>query len=95
MMPKKETFAMNATKAQQVELLNNIIGNQNLYVSYLPKRLDEVTVRRVFARFGKISSIKFISKPIFTTNIAYVAFFNSVHASRAKSFVCKEQEFKP
>ena len=65
---------------------------QNLYVSNLPKTLDELTVRRVFARFGKISSIKLVSFSHFATNVAYVGYFLHIHAARALKFAIMEPE---
>lgn len=65
---------------------------QNLYVANLPKSLDEVTVRRVFARYGKISSYKLISKAQFSTNIAYVGYFSHTNASRAFKHATREPE---
>ena len=59
-------------------------GPNNLYLSGLSKQHDdEFLLRRTFATFGKISSFKLISKPEFTTNIAYLAYVNPAHAKFA------------
>ena len=58
-------------------------GPNNLYVQGLPKELSETEVRRIFAKFGRITSIKLLNKLEFTTNIAYVAFSNPEHAATA------------
>lgn len=55
----------------------------NLYVKDLPKHVTALQVRRVFARYGKISSFNLIDKPNFTTNIAYVGYQTPAHASCA------------
>jgi RNA recognition motif-containing protein len=65
---------------------------QNLYVNNLPKSLDEQTVRRVFARFGKICSMKLVDKSQFKTNVAYVGYFCHAHAARAIKNATKESE---
>ena len=51
-------------------------GMNNLYVAGIPKELgaDKDTVRRVFARFGKIVSFKLVNSPKFATNLVYVAY---------------------
>ena len=50
----------------------------NLYVAGIPKELgadnQPDTVRRIFARFGKIVSFKLVNSPKFTTNLVYVAY---------------------
>ena len=48
----------------------------NLYVAGIPKELgaDKDTVRRIFARFGKIVSFKLVNSPKFATNLVYVAY---------------------
>lgn len=58
-------------------------GLNNLYVSQLDKSLSEADLRRSFARFGKVSSFKLVSKAEYPTNIAYVAFANPDHAKKA------------
>ena len=59
-------------------------------MSNLPKTLDELTVRRVFARFGKISSMKLVDKPDYKSNVAYIGYFAHAHAARALKSVAKE-----
>lgn len=59
-------------------------GLNNLYVSQLDKNLSEADLRRSFARFGKVSSCKLVSKIEYPTNIAYVAFANPDHAKQAQ-----------
>ena len=65
---------------------------QNLYVQNLAKSLDEVTLRRVFARFGKISSFKLVSKAQYATNIAYAGYFSHANAARALKLAAQEPE---
>ena len=62
-------------------------GLNNLYVTQLDKSLSEVDLRRSFARFGKVSSFKLVSKAEYLTNIAYVAFANPDHAKKALQHV--------
>lgn len=70
------------------------VNLQNLYVSNLPKSLDDLTIRRIFARYGKISSIKVASKPQFATNVAYVGYFVHFNAARALKFAALEPELQ-
>ena len=60
----------------------------------MPKSLDEISVRRVFARFGKVSSMKLVNKPTFSTNVAYVGYFVHSQAARAMKFACMEPELR-
>jgi len=64
----------------------------NLYVSGLSKEIDDGTLRRVFARFGKIISFKVVRKSQFTSYIAYVAFKYPTQAALALQYVCQEPE---
>jgi RNA recognition motif-containing protein len=52
-------------------------------VKDLCKTATEDQVRRVFARFGKISSFNLVNKDTFPTNIAFVAYYNSENAKLA------------
>lgn len=79
--PNKPTFKTLIKEREKDEL-------QNLFVSNVPKSLDEIAVRRVFARFGKVSSMKLVNKPKFSTNVAYVGYFVHSQAARAMKFAC-------
>lgn len=61
-------------------------------MSNLPKTLSELSVRRVFARFGKISSMKLVDKPQFKTNVAYIGYFAHANAALAIKQAAKEPE---
>lgn len=63
-------------------------GLNNLYVTQIDKNLSETDLRRSFAKFGKVSSCKLVSKDEYPTNIAYVAFANPDHAKQAQQQVC-------
>jgi len=62
-----------------------------LYIKNIPKHLTSTEVRRIFARFGKISSFSLVNKEQFSTNICYVGFMNPNHAKSAFETVKKEE----
>lgn len=53
-------------------------AQNNLYVSGLPKEIDgeasDLRVRRILARFGKITSFKMLRSVKFETCVAFVAY---------------------
>ena len=64
---------VTGTCGQSVEHTQN-----NLYVGGLPKFIDndnsETAYRKIFARYGKISSFKILDKANFPCNVAFVAY---------------------
>lgn len=77
---------------EQVKVKPPSTEANNLYVQHLPKDQSEVQVRRAFARFGRISSFRLVSKEQFSTNIAFVGFSNPDHAKAAFDRIAFEEE---
>ena len=81
-------------KAKPVASYEEHFANQknNLYVRGLPKHVAALEVRRMFARYGRISSFSLVDKPTFTTNIAYVGFQQAVHAKQCLESITNSAE---
>ena len=62
-------------------------AQNNLYVSGLPKKLDgeesDIRIRRILARFGKITSFKILRSAKFETCVAFVAYKFPSQAAQA------------
>ena len=73
-------------------------ANNNLYVRGLPLDIDgdtdPIRIRRICARFGRITSFKLIQNPKFSTNIAYVAYKYAPQAEHALNELPYEPEFR-
>ena len=54
-----------------------------MYVQKIAKELPETKVRQAFANFGKISSFKFLAKPKFSHNTAFVMYSEPKNAQAA------------